>query len=213
MGVFLRRATAENYCLADIEPGYRVYLKENGVQTRFFVAKHDYEAAINGVGRTLLVRDLAMAPRAYDASSSLYANSELDAYLTTEYFQLLEADIQAAAGATAIRVTGDDENVTTIQRSVFQLSAAEICKPGEFEEYFNSEGSTLPIAELLRPARVSTGTAPQWTRTKRRHNTGIVLSLGPAGNAALTTRVTSQGTSPRPAITLPSKMPLSAFVL
>lgn len=36
--------------------GSVVKLKEDGVLVDFYVAKHDYESGLNGVGRTLLVR-------------------------------------------------------------------------------------------------------------------------------------------------------------
>ena len=36
--------------------GSIVKLKENGVLVDFYVAKHDYENGLNGMGRTLVVR-------------------------------------------------------------------------------------------------------------------------------------------------------------
>ena len=42
--------------LSTIPPGAILYLNESGRPVPFYIAKHDYESAINGAGRTLVVR-------------------------------------------------------------------------------------------------------------------------------------------------------------
>lgn len=48
--------------------GSIVKLKENGIPVTFYVACHNYESGLNGVGRTLVVRKEGCAARKWHSS-------------------------------------------------------------------------------------------------------------------------------------------------
>lgn len=59
--------------------GSIIQLKENGKLVSFYVAKHNYENSLNGMGRTLVVRKDCYDTRQWHSSNvNAYASSAID---------------------------------------------------------------------------------------------------------------------------------------
>lgn len=188
--------------LSDIEEGELVKLNENGSPVEFYVAKHDYEPDLNGAGRTLLVRKDCYDNRKWDAGNvDAYASSDLDNWFNSTYKNMLDADIRSLIGTTKIRYTPGNGNWTvgTLERAVFALSATEL---GQSGNWFNVEGSTLPIASTLQVAHLNGSATTQWTRSPDTVDTQYAVFLGPNGN--ILSYICNYPRGSRPAFTLPS---------
>lgn len=149
--------------LGDIAVGQLVKINENGSPVEFYVAKHDYESGLNGVGRTLLVRKDGYEQRQWHTSNvNAYATSALDTWFNGTYKALLPSDFQTSIGTTNFYYTPGNGNTTvsTLSRSVFALSNRELGGSGG-----NTEGSALPITSTLKMVYVNGTAVGQWTRT------------------------------------------------
>lgn len=187
--------------LGDMELGTLVKLNENGTPAEFYVACHNYEAGLNGNGRTLVVRKDCYDMRAFSSSNNAYASSSLNAFLTGTYFNLLDASVREKVGTTKFYYTPGNGNntVTTLQRAVFQLSLTEL---GKSVSYANKEGTALPIASTLEKAYFNGSETIQWTRAPATDNTTTVLCLRIGGYPRDFKYNDSHGS--RPAFTLPA---------
>ena len=149
---------AAEKALSDFTEGSIVKLNENGSPVEFYVAKHDYEANLNGVGRTLLVRKDSCGQQVWNsAGNNYYGDSTIDTWLNNSYKNVLDAGIQTAISQTSFQYTpgGYDTVMTTLSRAVFLLSLTEL---GITTQYNNAEGTELPVSSTLK-------TRAQWTRT------------------------------------------------
>ena len=201
MGMFLRRgAVSTGPKLGDIEVGATVKLNENGSPVEFYVAKHDYEAGLNGSGLTLLVRK-ECADNVTFGTDNAYDGCALDVFLNETFFQRLDADVRSKIASTKFYYTIGNGNskVTTLQRAVFSLSLAEL---GETASYTNTEGSALPIASSLQIAYKDGSACVQRTRTPHTSYTGIAFCL--VANGAASGLNCSNYYGSRPAFTLPA---------
>ena len=201
MGMFLRRGTAPHRrSLADVAEGTLVKLNEAGAPVEFYVACHNYEADLNGSGRTLLVRKDCYDERVFSNSNNAYATGSLDEFLNGTYLSLLDANIRTAIGTTKFYYTpgAGDKSLSTLSRAVFQLSVAEL---GKTASYANTEGSALPIAVTLQNALLNGTAINQWTRSPYFNRTDYVYYMKPGGAVTYYNYNTSRGS--RPAFTLP----------
>lgn len=181
-----------------------IKLNEGGSPVEFYVAKHDYESALNGAGRTLVVRKDCYGQRAWDSGSvNAYATSDLDAWFNGTYKAMLDPAIQTAIGTTKFYYTPGNWTtaVSTLERAVFALSLTEL---GQSHTAVNTEGSALPIASTLRIACQSGSATTQWTRTPVPSNHSNVCSLSSGGNLNFIICGSSSGS--RPCFTLPSTL-------
>lgn len=197
--------------IGSLDVGTLVKLEENGAPVEFYLAEHDYEKALNGNGRTLLVRKDAFSACAF-GSSNAYAGSTLDLQITETWFQQLGSKIQAAAGTTEFYYTPggttDQYTVTTISRKAFQLSLTEL---GGTHQYARTEGAPLPISNLLKIAYRGTSAVTQWTRSPYCFGTGSVFAVYTNGNT--TSRTNGESCYSRPCITLPAGMTVDENML
>ena len=187
--------------------GSIIQLKENGKLVSFYVAKHNYENGLNGMGRTLVVRKDCYDNRQWHSSSvNAYASSAIDSWLNSTYKNLLDADIRGVIGTTKIKYTPGNGNNTvgTLQRAIFLLSATELNRSAS---WLNVEGTALEIASSLQIAYMNGSAAVQWTRSPRTGSTNLAVCLG-AGGSVNNYYCTSAGGS-RPAFTLPSSLYVS----
>lgn len=208
MGMFLRRGLPQR--LSGLNEGRIIKLNESGEPVEFYVACHNYEAALNGVGRTLIVRKECYDNRIFGNENNAYANSALDSWLCNTYINLLDAGIQAAIGATKFYYTPGNGNktVTTLQRKIFQLSMTELGSSG----LFNEEGSKLPIAAVLKIGTIDGAATKQLTRTPTiSSSTTAICVIGADGRSA-TQNCGGTGGS-RPAFTLPSNLIITGDML
>ena len=172
--------------LSSFAVGSVVKLSEGGVLKDFYVAQHNYESALNGTGRTLLVRkeNYGTQWRWNTTSVNAYATSAIDSWLNTSYPDVLGDAERAAAGTTVFYYTpGNGNNVVdTLERSFFLLSLTEL---GFSASYANEEGTAIPVAGLL-----TTTTYGQWTRspyTNNKVNAHKVTAAQSASNDSVTT--------------------------
>ena len=202
MGMFLRRGPAPHRTrLYDKAEGSIIKIAESGTPVAFYIAKHNYEAGLNGDGRTLMVRKDCYDSRTFSSSNNAYANSSLDSWLCNTYLTLLDADIQTAIGTTKFYYTPGNGNttVTTLQRAVFQLSLTEL---GKSDIYAKKEGTALPIASTLQSAYNNGSAVAQWTRTPLTNGKNGVFGLISGGTTYRFSYSERHGS--RPAFTLPS---------
>ena len=145
--------------------GSIIRLKENGKLVSFYVAKHNYENSLNGMGRTLVVRKDCYDNRKWHSSNvNAYASSAIDSWLNSTYKNLLDANIRGVIGTTKIKYTPGNGNNTvgTLQRAIFLLSGTEL---GVSASGFNVEGSALEKADTLKIAYMNGSACIQWTRS------------------------------------------------
>ena len=151
--------------LGDFSEGDIIQLNEGGVPVDFYVAKHDYESALNGAGRTLVVRKDVYDQRAWHSSNvNAWASCSMRSWLNGDYKALLGPEIQEAMGTTTYYYTPGNGNTSVSTRSdaVFLLSATEL---GRSTTNANVEGSALPIASTLQIAYQWGSATTQWTRS------------------------------------------------
>ena len=146
---------------------------------------HNYEPTLNGEGRELLVRKDVVQNGAWANGPSgvnTYASSDIDSWYNATYKSYFSPAVQEAMGSTVFYYTPGrtNYNVTTLSRSVFAMSGAEV---GEISSGYNTEGSALPIASMLRISYLNGSPNSQWTRTpyKYNENHNYVLCLGANG--------------------------------
>lgn len=193
--------------LGSVAVGSIVKLNEGGSPVEFYVAKHDYESGLNGVGRTLVVRKDCYDDRVWDSGNvNAYASSDLDSWFNSTYKNMLDADIRSLIGTTKIRYTPGNGNWTvgTLERAVFLLSAYEL---GKSESWFNKEGTTLPNATNYQIAKLNGSTVVQWTRSPVTYNTLSAVFLNTNGSVDNGHCTSTHGS--RPAFTLPSNLYVS----
>lgn len=143
--------------LGSIAEGSLVKINENGSPVEFFVAKHDYESALNGTGRTLLVRKDVYKPNGSTrwGDSHEYSESYIDSFLNSTYKALLSSEVQSAIGKTKFYYTTGSSvynaEVVALSRSVFTLSVTEVCVSDMNMNgvEVKTEGSLLPTASLI----------------------------------------------------------------
>lgn len=192
--------------------GSIIKLKENGVLVEFYIAKQNYESGLNGAGRVLVVRKDCYDQRQWHSSNiSAYASSALDTWLNGTYKNLLDANFRTAMGTTKIYYTPGNGNngKTTLQRSVFLLSATEL---GQSHTHMNAEGAALSstVLNLLKIAKLNGSAHPQWTRSPLTDGVGYtrnVWCLNPDGDLGYYSCSLVCGS--RPAFTLPASLYVS----
>ena len=187
--------------------GSIIQLKENGKLVSFYVAKHNYENSLNGMGRTLVVRKDCYDNRQWHSSNvNAYASSAIDSWLNSTYKNLLDADIRGVIGTTKIKYTPGNGNNTvgTLERAIFLLSATELNRSAS---WFNVEGSTLEKADTLKIAYMNGSACVQWTRSPRTVSTGHAVFLRTDGGVHYSYCTDADGA--RPAFTLPSTLSVS----
>lgn len=195
-------AVASGKPLGNFSEGDIIQLNEGGVPVDFYVAKHDYESALNGAGRTLVVRKGVYDQRQWHSSNvNAWASCTMRSWLNGDYKALLGPEIQEAMGTTTYRYTPGNGNTSVSTRSdaVFLLSATEL---GKSESWFNVEGSVLPIASILQVAYQNGSTTAQWTRSVDTNDTRNAIYLYRNGTVYNSLCTFSDGS--RPVFTLPS---------
>ena len=179
--------------LSTYTEGSIIKINENGSPVEFYVAKHDYEAGLNGAGRTLVVRKYCYGSgQEWDFyNRNTYADSTIDTWLTNTYSENFTDPIKGLIGTTKFYYTpgGSDMAVSTLERAFFLLSMTEFGYNNENSGTgVNTEGSVLPIATTLRigyskgvPKDVA---VPHWTRSPKTDNTQAIWYLRIDGGAS-----------------------------
>lgn len=193
--------------ISQFAEGSIVKINENGNPVEFYVAKHDYESGLNGMGRTLVVRKDCYDSRKWHSSNvNAYASSAIDSWLNSTYKNLLDADIRGVIGTTKIKYTPGNGNNTvgTLERAIFLLSATELNRSAS---WFNVEGTALEIASSLQIAYMNGSAVVQWTRSPSTTNTHNAIYLDSDGKVIGDRCTITYGS--RPAFTLPANTKIS----
>jgi hypothetical protein len=182
--------------LSTLAEGSIVKLNENGSPVEFYVAKHNYESALNGAGRTLLVRKDCYDIRAWDEDRAEYIDSDIDIWLNNTYLTLLGSIVKSIIPSTAFYVTsGNGSTIVTYERQMFLLSMYEL---GYSQRGVNeNEGSTLSVANILK-----TTSNGQWTRSADRMVSYGAFDIKSDGTMRAASIGVTSGS--RPCFTLPS---------
>ncbi len=113
--------------------GSVVTLKENGTAAEFVVACHNYESALNGAGRTLLVRKAVLSDRVswannVDSTTDLewegVNHCKLRDWLNETYLRRFDSDIQRSIETTSYP-SGYSTDRGKGKSKIFVLSEAE----------------------------------------------------------------------------------------
>ena len=182
--------------------GSIIKINESGSPVEFYVAKHDYEAGLNGAGRTLVVRKDCYNNQYWNYSiKNTYASSSIDSWLNSTYKNLFSEKILKSIGITSFQYTpgNGDNTVSMLERAIFLLSGTEL---GKTENYFNVEGNALTIANTLQIAYLDALPATQWTRSPTTRSTDEAVILSFQGGVSASSLTTNYGS--RPCFTLPS---------
>ena len=192
------------------QEGDIVQLPEGGKLVEFYVAKLNYEQALNGAGRTLLVRKDIWGRNTWGLDTSgTYDGSDIDIRLNGTYKNSLGSDVQAAMGTTTFYCTENavSDEVIPLSKAVFALSLTEL---GWNAETANAEGSELPIAGTLQIAMYEGDANGQWTRSPDITDTGRANFVTALGKASTQRNGTTFGY--RPCFTLPSTFTATYYV-
>ena len=187
--------------LGDLAPGSVVYINESKSPVEFYVANHNYEDGLNGVGRTLLVRKALSSSLKFSASRNDYASSSIDDWLNDDYKTRFDASVRAAIGETTFYCREyPTEAATTLTRSVFLLSLKEL---GATSSTAVSEGSEVSIASTLKGIAYDTGGTARdwWLRTASLSSTSRAWYVAKDGD--ITTASVTGAKYIRPCFTLP----------
>ena len=186
--------------LGDFSEGDITQLNEGGVPVDFYVAKHDYESALNGAGRTLVVRKYVYDKRQWNTSEvNAYATSDIDNWLNSSYKSYLDPRVQSAIAQTTFYYTpgNGDYTVSQVSRGIFILSMTELGYDGK--GYGNVEGQNIPVCSLFK-------NEAQWSRSpyimSRPTSACCVLVFGSTGYFSGKSCISSEPF--RPVFTLPS---------
>ena len=203
----LVRTTGNFSEIGALEEGTIIYLKENGVDTPFYVAKQNYESNYNS-NRTLVVRKEYYQQEKWNSSRiNTYNGSTIDTWFNSTYFNLLDNNLQTAIGTTNIPATSPyNSGVIRLQKSIFALSITELkgAYPGT-----NMEGSQLPIYETLYFPNDYYGEKYQATRSPQILNTTQVFVLNTHNLGGVNWINADSEMYYRPAFTLPSNFEVS----
>ena len=167
--------------------GSIVKINENGTPVDFYIAKHNYESALNGEGRTLLIRSSSLITRGlFDDDSTKnndYDVADINTYFENTYKPMFAESVQALIGTTNFYYTKrsyySNNYVTTMSAPFFIASLTEL---GITSTDHNVEGSKIPIIATVY-TNAYNGTRI-WTRTSK-IRTEIYFYTSSGGTSAL----------------------------
>lgn len=209
-GAFTTATPVVGVPLGTYSEGDIIKINEGGTPVEFYVANLNYEPTLNFPGRVLVVRkDVFTTIWAWDASqtvtpqgSNAWATSTLLSNLNKSYKSRFSSNVQSLIGSTNYYYTIGNGNwsIATRADSIFILSLTEL---GKTFANVNTEGSTLPISNILEIAYRNGKATSQFTRSPRKTDNSSVVGLDLNGIVTPEYCIASYGT--RPCFTLPSE--------
>lgn len=201
--------------LSDVAEGETICLNEtvDGVTTpvAYYVGKHNYEADLGNVNRTLLIRaDTVETTKWGTANTDTWPNSIVYSLMNNSesgYITRFSEKIKTAIATTTYEYTEakGGTSVVSMASPLFALSVAEL---GIASTYANPEGEVLDAA-----GAVGVTDGNYWSRSS--YNTSgsyAALYISKAGTSA--TRLAYSGTQrTRPCLSLPGNIVLDPFTL
>lgn len=185
--------------LSTYTEGSIIKINESGSPVEFYVAKHDYEAGLNGAGRTLVVRKDCPTTSMWVLEGNEYQNSTLDTYFNSIYKNQLSVSLRNQIGTTKFYYTSSSGSVSALERAIFALSGTEL---GKTDSKMNTEGTALIVASLLQIVYLQGVATAQWTRSPRNEESNYAFALDTDTKLLMTS--TSSRYGARPCFTLPS---------
>lgn len=143
--------------------GSTVKVNENGTAAEFIVACHNYEAGLNGSGRTLLVRKTSLEDRELwgqlgSATNLDWNVSHMKYWVGNQYIVRLDEEIRKNLGKTNYYCSGANSAGRTYG-SAFLLSAYELTGEKQYAD------SSTKLDEAVLRVLESGGGSPWWTRS------------------------------------------------
>lgn len=133
--------------LGSIQEGQVIQIHENGVAVDYFVARHNYEAGLNGNGGTLVFRKPSAGEVVWDSGGASYSASEIDAWLNTTFLNRLSLGAINAIRATKIESAPvSSSQASVIERKIFLPSLLEL---GGSDNNAPIEGEMIPASSLI----------------------------------------------------------------
>ena len=158
--------------LSQLSEGTLINILENGAPVEFYVAKQNYEEALNGSGRTLLLRHECYNQQSWDRQNrNTFSTSSILSWLNSSYLSLFTSSVRSMIGSTSFKCSPGGDNIPdlgtiTLTFPVFILSSAELGKG------YISDGDRLPIIGMpgigAEKAQLNGVYVDQWTRTPRK---------------------------------------------
>lgn len=143
--------------------GSTVKVNENGTAAEFVVACHNYEAGLNGSGRTLLVRKTSLEDRELwgqlgSATNLNWNVSHMKYWVGNQYIVRLDEEIRRNLGKTNYYCSGANSAGRTYG-SAFLLSAYELTGDRQYAD------SSTKLDDAVLRVLESGGGSPWWTRS------------------------------------------------
>lgn len=196
-GAFVSATPQVGTPLSELAEGTLITINENGAPIQFYIAKQNYEKALNGAGRVLVVREReypTLIPFDDYIYGALYPDSSLNSYVNSNYLSRFTAFTKSLIGTTQYYYNNTVNLPNGIgNNSVFILSLTEY---GYTSKLVNPCGTTLPISSILQ----STTRYETWTRSIHRDGEEFVSTVTPDGQD--TDNPTSPANRFRPCFTL-----------
>lgn len=219
--------------LGDKSVGSVVKIKENGTATNYIIVHKGkpsslYDDSCNGVW---LLREKTLANRAWDGTSTSYDNnyetSDIHAWLNNTFYNTIDSKIRDAIVQVKIPFKKGLGNASTsvysgangLSCKIFLLSGYEVGFTTSDSQYFPVDGAKLSYflngnsdasAKTKRIAYNSANTAMYWW-LRSAHTNYINGTWGVYTSGALRNSETYKTDgAPRPALILPSSLPVDA---
>lgn len=147
--------------VGSVPEGQVITIHENGSPIEYFVARHNYEAGLNGNRGTLVFRKPSAGEVVWDSGDASYSESEIDAWLNTTFLNRLSLGAINAIRATKIESAPVSSwQASVIERKIFLPSLLEL---GGSDNNAPIEGTMIPASSLI----IDNGEFPGafWTRT------------------------------------------------
>lgn len=163
--------------LGSIQEGQVIQIHENGVAVDYFVARHNYEAGLNGNGGTLVFRKPSAGEVVWDSGDASYSESEIDAWLNTTFLNHLSLGAINAIRATKIESAPVSSWLASvIERKIFLPSLLEL---GGSDHSAPLEGEMIPASSLI----IDNGEVASvfWTRSNIHNEPYMAFTMSTGG--------------------------------
>lgn len=171
-GAFASATPTAGTPLSQLAEGTLIKILENGAPVEFYVAKQNYEEALNRSGRILLLRRECYNQQSWDRQNrNTFSTSSILSWLNSSYLSLFTSSVRSMIGSTSFKCSPGGDNIPdlgtiTLTFPVFILSSAELGKG------YISDGDRLPIIGMpgigAEKAQLNGVYVDQWTRTPRK---------------------------------------------
>lgn len=205
-GAFVSATPQVGTPLSELTEGTLITINENGAPIQFYIAKQNYEEALNGKGRVLIVRYLEYIEHVFDTNRNstnlTYFTSELNKYINERYVKRFSQSTVSLISSTKYyyNLYGNYGDAQVGNNPFFILSLDEYGGyRDDISHLVNPCGTKLPISDILK----STTRRESWTRSRHRTVAGWAFAIEKGGKLNAS-EVNAPAIYFRPCFTLPS---------